>query len=518
MIKVRRALISVSDKTGLVPFARGLHARGVVLISTGGTARHLRAAGLPVTDVARVTGFPEILDGRVKTLHPKVFGGILARKESPEHMTQIKRERIDPIDLVVVNLYPFPEVVRKSNVAMAEALENIDIGGPSLLRAAAKNFRGVAVVCDPRRYPQILEELDRNSGMLSDAVLRSLALEVFETTAWYDAAIAEFLRRRLKSAEPSALPQDATFRCSKIRDLRYGENPHQRAAVYRPDRPASGLAALVQHHGKELSFNNYLDLDAAAAVVRDFERPAAVVVKHGNPTGVAESDSLARAFEGAWRCDPISAFGGIIGLNRIVDAETAERVINAGFVECVIAPGFRKGALRILQRKKNLRVIEADVLHDDGDPWDIRRIDGAFLIQDRDTARAPVEEWRTVTRKRLTAAARRTADFGWTVVRHVRSNAIVLVKGTRTVGIGCGQTSRVESVRLAVRKAGARARGAVLVSDAFLPKVDNVHLAAEAGVKAIVQSGGSIADAEVIRAADAAGLAMAMTGMRHFKH
>lgn len=526
MIKVKRALISVSDKKGILAFAKGLHKLGVEIISTGGTARQLREAGLPVREVSEYTGFPEMLDGRVKTLHPNIHGGLLARRDNPEHMEQMKAHKIGLIDMVVVNLYPFGSVTQKKNVTLEEAIENIDIGGPSMLRSAAKNYRGVAVVSDPDRYQEVLNELDTNNGLLSDSVLFKLAIEAFKHTAQYDGLIFNFLNQRLQTGDlgqldgqaSSHLPKEVEFKFTKIQDLRYGENPHQQAAFYKDADQTSGLAKIKQLHGKELSFNNFLDLNAAIDMVKDFEGPAAVIIKHNNPTGVAENKELSKAFQEALNCDPISAFGGIIGLNKKVNEATAKAVLQSGFMECVIAPGFDEGALKILSEKKNLRLIELDFTVLTRGGFDFKKVHGGLLLQDKDERNLRADEPKIVTRKKPTKAQREAMCFGWKIIKNIKSNAIVLVKGKRTVGIGCGQTSRVESVRIAIKQAGTKARGAVLVSDAFLPKTDNVRLAVKAGIKAIIQTGGSIADVDVIKAADKAGIAMIMTGMRHFKH
>ena len=518
MLKVKRALISVSDKKGIVAFAQGLHALGVAILSTGGTARSLKEAGIPVREVSDYTGFPEMLDGRVKTLHPKIHGGLLALRESKEHMVQLAQHGIDPIDMVVVNLYSFESVIKKKNVSLEEAIANIDIGGPAMLRSASKNYKNVAVICNPGKYKEILKELEINSGLLSDPVLFHLALEAFEHTANYDRAISGFLRRRLAAKEFSKFPKELTLQFLKVQDLRYGENPHQEAAFYKDLGEDSGLAGLKQAGGKELSFNNILDLNAALDIVKDCEGPAAVIIKHGNPTGVAEDKVPAAAYKNAWRCDPVSAFGGIVGLNRNVDGPTAQAIMKSGFMECVIAPGFEAAALETFFPKKNLRLIEVDWARIPSGGSDLRKVYGGLLLQSRDTAVLNKNELKFVTKKRPTPRQLETMLFGWGIIKSVKSNAILLVKDRRTVGIGCGQTSRVGAVAAAIAKAGKNARNAILVSDAFIPKTDNVLLAARAGIKAIIQTGGSIADEEVIKAADKAKIAMVMTGIRHFRH
>lgn len=519
MIKVKRALVSVSEKKGLIPFAKGLVTLGIEILSTGGTARYLQEAGIKVREVSDYTGFPEMLDGRVKTLNPKIHGGLLAVRENPEHMEQVSKHGIGLIDLVVVNLYPFESVTKKKNVSLEEAIENIDIGGPAMLRSAAKNFKNVAVICNPDRYPEILQELTNNSGLLSDAVLYQLAVEAFQHTSRYDGMINAFLSRRLQGNEFSKFPKDLMFKFTKIQDLRYGENPHQQAAFYRDaDEAANGLASLKQRHGKELSFNNILDLNAAVDCIRELNNPAAVIVKHNNPTGIAENTNIAQAFRQAWVCDKISAFGGIIGLNRKVDAKTAVLIEKSGFMECVIAPGYDQQAFDILSKKKNLRLIELDWESIRSGGVDIKRVHGGLLVQERDEKAVTPTEWKVVSKKKPTKAQMDSFIFGWSVIKNSRSNAVLLVKGGRTVGVGCGQTSRVESVRVAIQKAGTAARGAVMVSDAFFPKIDNIQLAAKAGVKAVIQTGGSIADEDVIKTADKAGMTMVFTGVRHFKH
>jgi phosphoribosylaminoimidazolecarboxamide formyltransferase/IMP cyclohydrolase len=520
MIKVKRALISVSDKKGLIPFAKGLAAQGVEIISTGGTARQLQKAGLAVREVSDYTGFPEMLEGRVKTLHPMIHGGLLALRDKEDHMDQVKQHGIGLIDLVVVNLYPFESVIQKKNVAFEEAIENIDIGGPSMLRSAAKNFKSVAVICNPDRYSDILEELDTNNGLLSDTVLFNLAVEAFEHTARYDAIVSGFLRRSLKGEGESfvRVPEAGSLKYTKLQDLRYGENPHQQAAFYQTGEERTGLAASKQLHGKELSFNNFLDLNAAIEGVKGFSQPAVCIIKHNNPTGVAEDKDLAKAYKSAWQCDTLSAFGGIIGLNRKMDAPTATLIVNSGFMECVVAPMFAKDALAVLKQKKNLRILKFDFKRSPENAFDLKQVYGGILLQEKDTRQITKKELRVVTKKKPTEKQLEAALFGWRVIRQVKSNAIILVQGSKTVGIGCGQTSRVESVKIAIRKAGKKAKGAVLVSDAFIPKTDNIALAAEAGVKMIIQTGGSIADDDVIAACDQAGIAMVMTGIRHFKH
>jgi len=518
MIKIKRAIISVSDKTGLLDFARGLINHGVEILSTGGTAKVLKSSGISVREVSDYTGFPEILDGRVKTLHPLIYGGLLALRDHPEHMEQLKKHKIEPIDMVVVNLYPFDRVIQKKNVALEEALENIDIGGPAMLRAAAKNYKNVAVVCNPHRYSDILKELEVNSGILSDTVLWNLAIEAFAHTAQYDSVIHTFLVKRLRSADFSTLPPEISWRFSKVQDLRYGENPHQAAAFYKDINATYGLFTMKQLHGKELSFNNLLDLEAAINVVKDFVFPAAVIIKHNNPTGIAENKTLSSAYQEAWRCDTLAAFGGIIGLNRRVDQPTAQAIIKSGFMECIVAPSYDHKAFTVLSQRKNLRLIEFDLEERKDETYDFKKVSGGLLLQDQDKKSVNTNEWKVVTKLKPTKLQLEAAAFGWKVIRHIKSNAVLLVKGTKTVGIGCGQTSRVDSAITAIRKAGKNAKNSILISEAFLPKIDTVELAAKAGVKVIVQSGGSIEDANVIKAADKTKMVMLMTGTRHFKH
>ncbi len=517
MIKLKRALISVSDKKGIVAFAKELNHLGVEILSTGGTAKQLRESGIPVQEVSDYTGFPEMLDGRVKTLHPKIHGGLLAVRENQEHMEQVKVHEIGLIDMVVVNLYPFEQVIRKKNVALKEAIENIDIGGPSMLRSAAKNFKNVAVVCNPGRYAEIIKELKQNQGLLPDSILFRLSVEAFGHTARYDSIISTFLNTYLQQENLASLPKEIHYKFHKIQDLRYGENPHQRAAFY-AEEEISGLANLNKLHGKELSFNNILDLNAAIDFIKDLTGPSAVVIKHNNPTGIAEDVDLAKAYRKAWQCDVTSAFGGIIGLNRKVDEATAKLISKSGFMECVIAPAFTKQAFEILSQKKNVRLVTFDWQGLKTKGFDFKKVHGGLLLQDRDELSLDKKMLKVVTKKKPTQAQIESFLFGWTVIKNVKSNAIMLVKEKKAVGIGGGQTSRVRSVQIAIENAGKEAKGSVLVSDAFLPHIDNIQLAAKAGVKAIIQTGGSIADADVIKEADKAKIAMVMTGIRHFKH
>jgi len=519
MIKVKRALISVSDKTGLVEFAKGLQKLGVEIISTGGTAVLLRGAGLKAQEVSEYTGFPEMLDGRVKTLHPKIHGGLLSVRDNPEHMKQLASHDIGLIDMVVVNLYPFEKTIQKKNVSLEDAIENIDIGGPSMLRSAAKNYKSVAVICNAERYTEVLNELNNNSGILSDKVLASLAIEVFERTSSYDGAIFDFLKNRFKTDNSfSSFPKTFNLSFTKLQDLRYGENPHQTAAFYKDSTNRHGLPGLQQLQGKELSFNNILDLNAAVDIVGEFDEPAAVIIKHNNPCGVAQDKTLDKAYTKAYQCDSLSAFGGIIGLNREVDAKTASAIVKSGFMECIIAPGFSDEAKKLFEPKKNLRLLVLDFKLLEQERYDFKKVTGGLLLQDKDNRRLKSEEIKIVSKIKPTKAQMDAMIFGWKLIKHVKSNAIVLIKGTQTVGIGGGQTSRVDSAIHAIRRAGALARGSVLISDAFLPMPDTVTIAAKAGVKAIIQTGGSIMDEAVIKEADKKKIAMVTTAIRHFKH
>ncbi len=519
MIKVSRALISVSDKKGIANFAKVLQDLGVEILSTGGTASHLREAGVKVLDVSEFTGFPEMLDGRVKTLHPKIHGGLLAVRDNPQHMAQVKDHHIGLIDMVIVNLYPFEKVISKKNVSLHEAIENIDIGGPSMLRSASKNFKSVAVVCNPDRYDEILKELKNNNGLLSETVCYNLAVEAFSHTAEYDAVISQFLKNRKNETGVFApFPKDVAMKFTKVQDLRYGENPHQAAAFYQDAQSSYGLPHMKQLHGKELSFNNILDLNAAVDFIKDFKDPVTVIIKHNNPTGIAQAKTLAQSFRDALSCDPVSAFGGIIGLNGIVDPMTAKAIVKSGFVECVIAPGFQKESLEILSAKKNLRIMEIDLAQIASVGWDLKKVHGGLLLQNRDEKVIEESDLKIVTKVKPSRKDMAALLFGWKIIKNVKSNAIVLIKGTKAIGIGCGQTSRVESIRSAIQRAGKNAKGSFLISDAFLPKVDNIDLAKKFGIKAIIQTGGSIEDENVIKAADKAKIIMVMTGVRHFKH
>jgi phosphoribosylaminoimidazolecarboxamide formyltransferase/IMP cyclohydrolase len=520
---VRRALVSVSDKTGLVPFASALVARGVKLVSTGGSAQELAAAGLPMREVAAVTGMAEFLDGRVKTLHPAIHGGVLARRERPEHMAALAARGIAPIDLVVCNLYPFAATVA-SGAAAETCLENIDIGGSALIRAAAKNHDSVTVVIDPADYDGVLAELAAGAGAVGGALRRSLARKAYAHTAAYDAAVAAWLAREDGIDFPDTLVVAARLQ----QRLRYGENPHQKGALYRTDDARPGAAAAQQVCGRELSYNNYADADAAFELVAEFAEPAVAIVKHANPCGVSIGAEPGEAWRKALACDPVSAFGGVVALNRPLDAAVAEAIAKL-FVEVVIAPAATPEAVAALARRTALRLLTTGGLPDPAAADRlVRSVAGGLLVQERDREFAPPAAWRIVTRRAPTAAELADCRFADIVAKHVRSNAIVLARDGATVGIGAGQMSRVDSVRIAVQKAAeagaaaglpqSPAQGAVLASDAFFPFADGVEAAAAAGVSAIVQPGGSRRDAEAIAAADAAGIAMMFSGLRHFRH
>ncbi|MCP4650590.1 MAG: bifunctional phosphoribosylaminoimidazolecarboxamide formyltransferase/IMP cyclohydrolase [PVC group bacterium] len=524
MIKIKRALISVSDKTGLEAFVKGLHEFGVEMLSTGGTAKLIKDQGIPVRLVSDFTGSPEMLDGRVKTLHPKIHGGLLALREDKDHMAQVDKFDLELIDMVVVNLYPFEKTIQKPNVALAEAIENIDIGGPSMLRSAAKNSQSVAVICSPEYYNSVLDEMKQNNGTLSKETSFKLSVDVFDRTSKYDQMIASYLKTKCAAdQDKDDLPEILQLNFEKIQKLRYGENPHQKAAFYQ-DKNSSvpGVATARQLHGKELSFNNILDLDAALNIVKDFKDPAAVIMKHNNPCGAATAEDLSKAYEDALACDPMSAFGSIVGLNRPVDSATAEKIVGADFVECVIAPGFSKEALETLKRKKNLRIMEVDDFTKKDVQsfyeFDFKRVNSGLLVQGRDIGVIDNQDLKIATKKQPSKQELDALLFAWIVVKHVKSNAIVLAQGTKTVGVGAGQMSRVDSVIISIRKSNGRCQGSVLASDAFFPKADAIEAAAKAGVTAVIQPGGSIRDQEVIDAADKAGISMVLTGKRHFRH
>ena len=515
MPKIKRAIISVYDKHGVVELAKALAEFDIEIISTGGTARHLLENGIKTTSISDLTGFPEILAGRVKTLHPRVFAGLLALRENKDQMAQIEKHDIATIDLVVVNLYPFETTIAHPDVTLNQALENIDIGGPSLIRAAAKNFPDVTVVTAQDQYRDVISELRNHNGETSPALRRALAASAFSVASDYDFAIAQYLNE-----EHEKLSEQVAFRLAKVQSLRYGENPHQSAAFYKDAcRDSYGLPAATQLHGKELSFNNIIDLDAAWSVAQDFSNTCAVIIKHTNPCGVAVAESQEEAFLNAKATDPVSSFGGVIGFNRNLDKPTAAKIAEM-FVEAVIAPGFQDGALEILKSKKNLRLLKMNP-DEQFFELDLKRVYGGFLLQERDQKRLDDLELKVVSKRQPTDEERRALRFGWQVCKWVKSNAIVYANADRTIGIGAGQMSRVDSSTVAIQKArnmGLEIAGTIMASDAFFPFRDGVDAAAEAGATAIIQPGGSIRDEEVIKAADEHDMAMIFTGVRHFRH
>ena len=537
---IRRALLSVSDKTGLVEFARALRGFGVELLSTGGTAKALREAGLEVRDVSDVTGFPEMLDGRVKTLHPRIHGGILAVRDNPEHARALAEHEIGPIDMVVVNLYPFEETIAREGVTLAEAVEQIDIGGPAMVRSAAKNFMDVAVVTSPDLYPYILQAMTENGGSLSLKTRSRLALKAFAHTGNYDQAIHSYLAEALKvggggvgsaftitevskafAAEElvaggGSYPEHLGLILSKLSDLRYGENPHQKAALFKSFEEQNGIAQAEVLGGKEMSFNNYVDADAAWQLVCDFDETACAIIKHMNPSGVGTGATLEEAYRRALATDPVSAFGGIVAFNRTVD-EPAARALTEIFTEVVVAPDFDEAAVEVLKSKKNLRILRAGEARPP-EGLDFKRVTCGMLVQTRDTHRLRREDLKVVTRREPTEEEFEALMFAWTVCKHTKSNAIVYARAGQTVGVGAGQMSRVDSVRLGAMRAQLTVSGSVLASDAFFPFRDGLDEAARHGISAIIQPGGSVRDAEVINAADEHNLAMVFTGIRHFRH
>jgi phosphoribosylaminoimidazolecarboxamide formyltransferase/IMP cyclohydrolase len=509
MPRIQRVLISVTDKTGVVELARGLAAMGAELISTGGTARLIRESGIPVKDVSEVTGFPEMLDGRLKTLHPNVAGGILAIRSRPDHMQALAAHGIAPIDMVVVNLYRFEEVAARSNARLEELIENIDIGGPTMIREAAKNYQDVAVVVSPADYAALVEEMRNSGGALSHETRWRLAKKAFRTTADYDAAISARLEL-VNSASP--LPPGLNLRAAKLMDLRYGENPHQAAALY--GAPGRGVAGAEQLHGKELSYNNLVDLDAAWQLVSEFSGAAVAIIKHTNPCGCAEQPSLAEAYRKALECDPVSAYGGVIAVNRALDEETAREIART-FVEAIAAPAYAPEALAILQAKKNLRLM---CVAPGRDPLVVKSISGGYLAQTADEAQLPRAAAVVKTKRAPTEDEWAALEFAWRVAKHVKSNAIVYARRGQTAGIGAGQMSRVDSVKIGAMKAVLPLAGTVVASDAFFPFSDGLEEAVKNGSTAFIQPGGSIRDEEVIAAADRLGAAMIFTGVRHFRH
>ena len=520
MSKITRALISVSDKTGIVEFAKSLNDLGVEIISTGGTAKALQKAGVPITCVADYTGSPEILDGRVKTLHPKIHAGLLAVRDNKAHQDELDKRDIPLIDMVVVNLYPFYETILKSGISKEEIIENIDIGGPTMLRSAAKNYKYVACVANPERYEGIIAELKENACQLGEQLREQLAFEVFSLTASYDAVIAHYFST-LESNKDEQFPKNLTVPLEKIQDLRYGENPHQGSALYKLTIDSrSNLTGAKQLQGKELSFNNFVDLDSAFKLVGEFSEPAAVIVKHNNPCGVAQAETSVEAYKRALATDPVSAFGSIQAFNKPVDEALAKEITSI-FVEAVIAPEYTDGALAVFAKKKNLRILQQPIESTNSYlnfTADVKRVEGGILIQDADARIVSNNELTCVTGLEPTDKQIKSLMFAWKVAKHVKSNTIVFVTGTETVGIGAGQMSRIDATKLAAEKAKKPLENIVMASDAFFPFRDNIDEASQFGVKAIIQPGGSIRDQEVIDACNEHGIAMVTTGMRHFRH
>lgn len=510
---MKRALVSVSNKEGLVPFVKGLQEAGYEIISTGGTKRALEEAGLPTISISDVTGFPEIMDGRVKTLHPNVHGALLCVRDNPEHVQAIKDLGIENIDLVCVNLYPFKETVQKEGVSHEEIIENIDIGGPSMLRSASKNYRYITVVCDPADYDTVLDQI-RANGDTDLETREHLAAKVFRHTARYDAMIADYLTKKCGEQ----FPESMTITFDKVQDLRYGENPHQKAAFYKGMKPQYSLANAKQLHGKELSYNNIQDGNAAIEVLKDFEgTPAAVGLKHMNPCGVGIGSSINEAWDKAYDADPVSIFGGIVALNEPVDKELAEKLSKI-FLEIVIAPDFDDDALEILTRKKNIRLMQLDTTLQPNNTLKYTNVNDGLLVQDMDLDQTTAEDLNCVTNRKPTEEEIEQLLFGWNIVKHVKSNAIVLVKDSQTIGVGAGQMNRVGAAKIAIEQAGEKAAGSVMASDAFFPMPDTVEEAVKAGVTAIIQPGGSIRDQDSIDVCNQYGIAMVTTGKRHFKH
>ncbi len=518
MSKIQRAILSVTDKSGLVEFARKLQALKVELVSTGGTAKMLRDSGIAVKDISELTGFPEMLDGRVKTLHPKVHGGILHRREDSGHRAAVAEHGIPAIDLVVVNLYAFEKTAAKAGVDFEEIIENIDIGGPSMIRSAAKNFQDVAVVTSPADYESIAEEMSRSGGALSKETKWRLAQKAFAMTAAYDSAIASTLERigdnaASSTAPAAAFPKTLRLQFEKVMDLRYGENPHQKAAMY-ADNSGAGVAHGRQIQGKELSYNNLVDLQAAWDLAQEFDETVCAIIKHTNPCGTATAKTLVEAYERARECDPVSAFGGVIGVNRTVDAAAATEMAKL-FLEVIAAPAFDEGAKAVFATKKNLRLVEVPASEQ---PWVLKNISGGMLLQDSDSHKLSEADLKVVTKRQPTPEEKHALLFAWKVCKHVKSNAILYARDGQTVGVGAGQMSRVDSCKVGAMKAQLPLKGTVAASDAFFPFPDGVEEIAKAGATAIIQPGGSVRDQEVIEAADRLGMAMIFTGVRHFRH
>lgn len=515
MMSNKYALISVSDKAGVVEFARSLTELGFEILSTGGTKRSLEEAGVPVKSVSEVTGFPEILEGRLKTLHPKIHGGILGRRSEELHQKQMAEHDISPIDLVVVNLYPFAQTVAKEGVTLEDAIENIDIGGPTMVRSAAKNYQDVAVVVNPARYQEIVDEM-KEKGSLSSETRFKLAVEAFTHTAEYDAVISGYLSGLLPGQEN--FRDTLILNYKKVQELRYGENPQQQAVFYREVNPIpSSIAFARQHQGKELSFNNINDTNAAWELLQEFSEPTIVAVKHANPCGVGTGAELYDAYMKAYDSDPVSIFGGIIAANTRVDKKTAEEILKI-FIEVIIAPEYDPEALEAFQSKKDIRVLQATLATENREVSDYKKVSGGLLVQEMDIVPMDAADWQVVTKRKPTESELKDLAFGMKVVKHVKSNAIVLVKGLQTIGVGAGQMNRVGAARIAIEQAGEKSKGSALASDAFFPFPDTVEEAAKAGVTALVQPGGSLKDKEAIATADSYGMTMLFTGRRYFKH
>ncbi len=516
MKAIKRALISVSDKSGIAGFAKELHARGVEILSTGGTAELLKGEGIPVTQVSDYTGFPEMMDGRIKTLHPKVHGGILGRRDVDAHMEAMEKHGIQPIDMVVINLYPFEATISKPGCTLEDAIENIDIGGPAMVRSSAKNYHDVTIVVDPADYPVVLNEMKASGGEVSLETRKSLSQTAFASTSRYDAMISGYLAS-LEEGAP-AFPGQFNQSLSKVQELRYGENPHQTAALYREGNPAPNrIVNARQLQGKELSFNNYIDMNAAWELAIEFSESSAIIIKHTNPCGAAVGEDQLSTFLKARETDPVSAFGGVMAFNRTLTAGTVEEILK-NFVEVIVAPGYEPAALELLAKKKNIRAMEMPDAGAGNTELDIKKIGGGLLVQDADRLTLDPEKLKVVTEAKPDDSMLNALKFAWVVAKHVKSNAIVYARGQETVGVGAGQMSRVDSARLAVEKANKEVKGCVMASDAFFPFRDSVDAAAQSGITAIIQPGGSIRDQEVIDAANEHGMAMVFTGIRHFKH
>jgi len=519
MTLIKKALISVSNKDKLVDFAKELEKFNVSIISTGGTSKVLEKSGIKIIKISEVTKFPEMMDGRVKTLHPNIHGGILAVRDNEEHIKQLKDLNIDLIDMIVVNLYPFEETTKKPNVSLEEIIENIDIGGPTMVRSSAKNFEGVVIIVDPNDYPIIIEELKKNDGKISLETRKKLAVKAFQHTAYYDSLIFNYLNKHLLSEEEK-MPDPLSLPFKKTFTLRYGENPHQKAAFYTsPIMEESSVSNAEQLQGKQLSFNNIFDINAAFELIKEFNEPVSAVIKHTNPCGFAQGKNTLEAYVNARECDPLSAFGSIVAFNRKVDEETAKEITKT-FVECVIAPEYDAAALEAFKVKENLRILKAPTFEVGvlSKELDYKKVVGGLLVQDRDVLKIEEKDLEFVTNNKPSKEQLDDLLFGWKVAKHVKSNAIILVKGLKTVGIGAGQMSRVDSVKISIRKAGERASGSVMISDAFFPFRDSIDAASDAGITAIIEPGGSIRDKDVIAAANELKIPMVFTGNRCFKH